>query len=333
MHLRIDPPEVHVLKDLISVTVASYTFGTAIALCTYALYVLGSRVPRRAHTLILSSLAILAAIFPFWLNAHAVNKHMMVYFSTASHGVLIFFKTVEALMGTTPPGLERSLWAWVVYYACDAEMRFPKGCAGPAPSPPFATWAPKLYVHMVGYAIANLLLLQFASLYDWRPFAPSLGFAGAVLDVYVWAMLLWTCAEWVIALARMVVHACGFDTIPAFRLPLLRSTSPRDFWSKRWNSARPPARPGGAARLVGALSHPPLIRSPSLVFSTARLLPTHPRLPTRPPPPWCAAARLAVINHKLMHRTYFLPVLRRFGSSTVGALSAFLASAIFHAYM
>lgn len=257
LHLRFEPPPLPVLVDLVIVTAASMAFGGAMGLITFVLHRLRPSAPHTVTTIV-AALAAVAAFFPFWLNGQ-VRTHFMVFFSTASHGVLIFFKTVEVLCQTTPAGLERSLKPWMVYFACDAEMKFARPApagdtgggaskavahsqakaklvqSGPLPSPPLLRVLPRLCFRMILFMGIHSTLLHVGAVFDWRPFRPRLGFVGGVLDVYFWSFLLWTCAEWVIALARIAVHACGYDTIPAFRLPLLRSTSPREFWGKRWN--------------------------------------------------------------------------------------------------
>lgn len=246
LHVQVELPPASVLIDLAIVTVASMVFGGAVGVVTFALEKLRPRAPR-AVSLLLAALSLLAASFPFRLNRQ-IRPHFMVFFATASHGVVIFFKTIEVLCQTRPAGLERSLKPWVVYFACDAEMKFArpaaaaadvaakaKQSAGPLPSPPLLRVFPRLFIRAIVFLAANSLLLHVGALYAWRPFRPRLGAVGAVLDVYFYACLLWSCAEWVIALARMAVHVCGYDSIPAFRLPLLQSASPREFWGKRWN--------------------------------------------------------------------------------------------------
>mgnify|MGYP003683789535 CR=1 FL=1 len=333
VELRVEPPVRAVLVDLVVVTVASMLFGSAIGLITNALDRRIRQHAPRAVGAALFALAAAAAFFPFWLNWQ-VRASFMVFFATASHGVLIFFKTVEVLCGTLPAGLDRSLRAWVVYFACDAEMKFAaveragagareeendaassqakhrRHAPGPLPSPPLLRVLPELCVRVAGFMALQSALLHVGALCDWRPFRPRLGAVGSVLDVYFWATLLWACAEWVTALARIALHLCGFDSIAAFRLPLFRSTSPREFWSKRWNL------------IIHKLMH-------RTYFA-----------PVRAAPPTCAAELWPHPAHAVSarqvtcaHAPSVPQVARATGSPTLGALSAFVASALFHEYM
>lgn len=260
--------------ELAKVNLIYTAFSASLAACAYAVrFRTGPRVPRAIRLAALAALAVAAAVFPFVL-LRSVMRHFMVYFTTSACAVTTFFKCIEALLGTHPRGAAADMRAWIAYFVNQADMRFvdvrekvkaldeqpdaiaaatdapPALCrtpsteqasasaqqrAYPAPSPPRRAVIPRLGAYAAAYMALNMLLVHAGTPSGYRPFARALGPRGAVLDVYYWAWCLVSCGEWVSTLSRIPIHLLGYDSLPAFDMPLLAATSPRDFWGRRWN--------------------------------------------------------------------------------------------------
>mmetsp|Transcript_4409 Transcript_4409/g.10957 ORF Transcript_4409/g.10957 Transcript_4409/m.10957 type:complete len:434 (-) Transcript_4409:352-1653(-) len=314
-------PSVELWGSLLIAVGTSMVFGLVVGVVTHALES-DQRLPRAVTKGLIAALALAAAAFPFVLNRF-LHPHFMVFFTTATHAVAIFFRVVEALCGTYPRALASSRRLWMLYFPLAAEIDFaPKRSRPPQPSssapkithphpatsdriglgvaatcstltasskvekasekvlppsrsPPLRVIVPNLLARTGAFMFINAALLHAGAPLGFRPFGHLLGPLGPVLDVYYWALMLWTCGEWSTSLARVPAHFLGVNTLPAFKAPLILATSPRDFWGRRWN----------------------------------------------------------MIIHMLMHRTYFKPVADRTRSHGMGALAAFVASALFHEFM
>ncbi len=157
---------------------------------------------------------------------------------------VLFFRCIEAMYGTSPPFVIRNLSNYVAYYSSII---------------PFV-WDPKTRVRrrisfpklrMVFYEIALSfsgvsLLLSFLRYHDYRPFPSSVPLdhlewtweifsSNHIANSYLHAWLIYGTLKTGFELSAFNENIKGFDTHQLFDQPFLKSRTPTEFWTKRWN--------------------------------------------------------------------------------------------------
>lgn len=241
---------------------STWAVGLASAICTQLLI-----LPLACLTYMLRGsrlLWLLVAVTtwaPFWLLhiAHdAVSAGYFLsmeqlkfgaFFSSTVFSVAIF-RIVEQAAGTSPPGATVTLRSWMTYFGAACDVRY-KEDGNPVRPIALASvhFLERIVYRLVGITVICSLLKQFGM----RPFTVALqGEVGApgmwpleqptltcalahVADVYVQTFVVFLFLAFAYDVGGLLL--CAQRHVPAevFRHPLVLSTSPRDFWGRRWN--------------------------------------------------------------------------------------------------
>jgi len=160
---------------------------------------------------------------------------------------VIFFKTLEAFFGFTPAGAKSSFWIFHVYFSNAVELEFDEKTIEPVKS----TWSDVFQsardvIFNIGF---NSILTSFMSAHGFKPF--GLCHAGKFYDSfriseYLDPRHLGNCFLIAVVLQQglavgdsicslIIQSVYGMKVQRNMNNPLLESTSPSDFWGRRWN--------------------------------------------------------------------------------------------------
>eukprot|EP00611_Tribonema_gayanum_P026011 TRINITY_DN6081_c0_g2_i1.p1 TRINITY_DN6081_c0_g2~~TRINITY_DN6081_c0_g2_i1.p1 ORF type:complete len:288 (-),score=89.63 TRINITY_DN6081_c0_g2_i1:118-981(-) len=182
-----------------------------------------------------------AAPFLFLVFGGITNYVLRLVLAVFS--ILAMFKQIEAIFGTTPPGVLDTLSNWLVYFGAVIEPIYENG----RPCKPL----PGQLLQHVGLMLCKaalfsglmtlglsgpLPLMPFGATFDgacdggfWRCLALRMG--NNALHASIICVLLGTLAN----LMSAAMCAVGYRPVDVMRNPLLLSLSPREFWGRRWN--------------------------------------------------------------------------------------------------
>lgn len=207
-------------------------------------------IPRRgtisASILGIGILLPIILYFPFYAieTLELQNKVQMMNVSTAPTALI--FKTLEALAGTAPPFVEDSLGNFVTYYASTLEC-----IIDPTTKKPVKANGKDILRKLKDAIIAIFVCCIFYSVFIPSNFAPfevrvpahsldhtlsDLFSAGHLMNNFFAALMfqLWLMVG--CELVALATFLAGVKTKSVFDNPLLESTSPSDFWGRRWNT-------------------------------------------------------------------------------------------------
>lgn len=211
----------------------------SLACCAYG----ANRWPRLPRLLALGALSLgSAAVPPIVLSLHGGPlRSYMAHFSLAYFGVLGFFRMLEVLCGTGPKGFDKRLSNLVLYMAAPAEVLFDKEGNFEA-----ASWdhVARRVLDCAGYSFALAVLNGIGIATAFRPFLDEradpmsmrfFGFPSTLPALYLQAAWAYCMLANGMSMGRFVFALVGINTLEPMRAPLLRSSSVRDFWGRRWN--------------------------------------------------------------------------------------------------
>eukprot|EP00931_Biecheleriopsis_adriatica_P091148 TRINITY_DN6504_c0_g1_i1.p1 TRINITY_DN6504_c0_g1~~TRINITY_DN6504_c0_g1_i1.p1 ORF type:complete len:470 (-),score=83.23 TRINITY_DN6504_c0_g1_i1:38-1243(-) len=151
------------------------------------------------------------------------------------------FRLAELVCGTGPRGFDKSAKNWTVYFVAQGEVLFDKeGDIQKAPRG-------MIYDLVLQLLCKSLLLFSLLSLgraADFSPWLtsgldpvglPLLGFPFSLPAVWLQAACVYAMLATNFTAQRFLLALLGFDSLEMMRNPLLKSTSVRDFWGRRWN--------------------------------------------------------------------------------------------------
>lgn len=186
--------------------------------------------------------------FPFWiLNLLDVRNKLIRFCMSAIYPVLTLFHTTEAMFGFSPKSVESSYKNYILYYATAVEIPYDNIKNKPIAS----TWNEKM-TSLKTFGMYLLILGLFKSIFgpcNYEPFQTSADasrqgyewkdlFDGSLLcNNFVSTMLLQLyLSTFIAALSILVKIVFGIKVKDGMmRNPLMKSSSPSDFWSGRWN--------------------------------------------------------------------------------------------------
>lgn len=192
----------------------------------------------------------LMAWFPFWLlHALDIQNKIIRFCSSAIYPIVTMFHTIEAMFGFSPVGVEDSFWQYVLYNASVLDIQYEIDPKTEKKRPIRTTMQDKLeiignfgkYLALIGVYISllstrvepyrtdangNVPGFDLAHLMDFNLFRNN------VVATILFQMTLTT---FTIALSGMVGFLLGVKTSEAMKNPVFESTSPSDFWGRRWN--------------------------------------------------------------------------------------------------
>jgi len=188
--------------------------------------------------------------FPFWLLQYLdVSNKIIRFCSSAIYPVVTVFHTIEAMYGFCPGGVEDSYWNYILYNACVLDIQYELNKKTEKKHPIKSTIRDQLMI-LLNFVKYLFLLGIYISLLSTRvePYITNAngnepGFELAHLidfnlfrnNMVATILFQMTLTTFTIALSGMVSIMFGVKTSEAMKNPVFESTSPSDFWGKRWN--------------------------------------------------------------------------------------------------
>jgi len=209
---------------------------------------------------------------PFRVMDHFMVEKSVLQFFLGSFSVMWMFKSLEIILGTFPKGANASYTSWALYCftavqpedsklekgqairsctpvlvrrnsvifegsgkgaAQEPETRYCDIVDGrfvDAPSDAFGK-----HMKRAGWCLVSFITcLNVLVAFQMRPFNQS-ALLGSCLNTFLLVMCLWLQMQHTADLATANLAVLGYKGVALFRNPLFASTSPIDFWSRRWN--------------------------------------------------------------------------------------------------
>jgi len=164
----------------------------------------------------------------------------MARFQLSIFAILAFFRLVELLRSCGPKGFNMSARNFVIYCAASPEVMFDK--EGQLVKVPPGKLVGIIY-ELCWNSILILLCLSIGRATNYAPLLtvedplalPLFGFPYALPSSWLQAASVYLMLYTSFTGQRLLIGMGGFDSAELMRNPLLRSTSVRDFWGRRWN--------------------------------------------------------------------------------------------------
>jgi hypothetical protein len=207
-------------------------------------FIIGQRGTIQAYLLGWGVIVPFVLAFPFWLLETFDMRNKVVKISTGTIVMIVGFRCLEAMYDCSPPVVESSLTNYLIYYTTPCPLEWDKKTqtVRKVTSKQVIRMLIKFYFHftMLG------LVLSVAMHFNFQPFESNVNFdqwnltwdllspahlANAYLAVVLTYYSLWIVFE----STALGENLQGYATKPIFSNPLLTSTIPIDFWTKKWN--------------------------------------------------------------------------------------------------
>jgi hypothetical protein len=207
-------------------------------------FIIGQRGTVQAYLLGWGFIFPFALTFPYWLLETFDMRNKIVKLA-ATGLTTVGFRCIEAMYDCSPPVVESTLTNYLTYYtaACPFDWDKKTQTVRKITKKEVLSMLIKfsLYSTMLG------LVLSFLMHFNFQPFESNVKFnewnltwdllspahlANAYLVVVLTYLTLWVGFEGT-ALGENVQ---GYATKPIFSNPLMTSTNPIDFWTKKWNT-------------------------------------------------------------------------------------------------
>jgi len=210
------------------------TFGYYIKHC--------SGLDRRLLFAIMGTIWLGLVLSPFVvLTWHGAFVAKMTHFSLSFFGVVSSFRWLELMFGTGPVGFDRSMKNFVVYFASPAEVVFNEKGSFQAARPGEKS---EIVWGVAAHMLVGTIMLSIGRATNFVPFLAAdtdpaqmrlFGFPYSLPAIYLQTLFLYCMLTTQMLMHRLPLALFGIETVVPMRLPLLLSTSVRDFWGRRWN--------------------------------------------------------------------------------------------------
>ena len=175
---------------------------------------------------------------PFWVLDWLEIENHVLKMSVLTVPTAVTFRCLEAMHGTSPPGVEACLQNYLLYSTSVVEFQWDKrtGKRRPLVMSEFVTntW------RFISQFIMLSLLMSYLLHTNFQPFPSNVNLtnfhinfellhAGQLLNNYLVAVLTFVTLSLRLSGAQALNHAQGYSAVPSFCNPLFRSTSPCDF--------------------------------------------------------------------------------------------------------
>mmetsp|Transcript_542 Transcript_542/g.1187 ORF Transcript_542/g.1187 Transcript_542/m.1187 type:complete len:468 (-) Transcript_542:301-1704(-) len=185
----------------------------------------------------------LCAISPYYALRYFGIRNKIIKFFMGIAQLTSFFRCSEAMFGFLPAHVDDSLKNLIIYAASPVEVKFNSN--GPLKS----TWthAKDFLVNLITWIIVLGMYSSILLVYDYQPFpkaeGPALqdiklgtGFSPQqLINNLSCVILLQVYLTTFGAGLKFIASICGFQVIPIMLNPIFESSSPSDFWGRRWN--------------------------------------------------------------------------------------------------
>jgi hypothetical protein len=186
----------------------------------------------------------LSLYLPFYLLEAWEMHNRVVNLGLTTVMSVIFFRCIEAMYGTSPSLVANSLSNYLAYYSSIVPFVW-----DPVTKSRQRISSSKLrtaFLEIAGAFTGVSLLLSVLKHYDFRPFPSSVPLdhiewtweifsPNHIANAYLHAWLIYGTLKTGFELTAFNENIKGFDTHRIFDQPFLKSQTPTEFWTKRWN--------------------------------------------------------------------------------------------------
>ena len=187
----------------------------------------------------------LSIYLPFSLLEFLDIRNRVICLASSTLMTCVSFKCIEAMYNTSPAVVEASLLNYVAYYSSPVSFVWDEKKQRRKPAE-FAKVV--AFAGEVGfYFMSASIVLSFLKHYDYRPFGGDITqydkfhFGWNLLSLqhlgnaYCHSLLVYLTLNTGFNLNALNEMIKGADVMRIFNSPFLKSTSPTEFWTKRWN--------------------------------------------------------------------------------------------------
>ena len=234
--------------------------------CAFAVIIYYGIVQRRgtteAYLLGWGIIIPLSLYLPFYLLEAWEMHNRVVNLGLSTVMSVIFFRCIEAMYGTTSPSfVANNLSNYVAYYSSIVPFVWDPTTKSRQSIP--RSKLPGLFLEIAGAFLGVSLLLSVLKHYDYRPFPSSVPLdhiewtweifsPNHLANSYLHAWLIYGTLKTGLELTAFNENIKGYDTYRLFDQPFLKSQTPTEFWTKRWNML---IRPLLKVRSLGFVIH------------------------------------------------------------------------------
>lgn len=183
----------------------------------------------------------LCALCPYYLLRYFHIKNKTIKFLNGTAQLTTFFRCSEAMFGFLPEHVDESLTNLIIYNSVAVEITFNK--SGPVKT----TWATVSHnvLNLIKYIFILGIYSSILLAYDYQPNSEGAtlldvsllhGFThhqliNNMLYAVMFQIVLTTFGHGI----EFLTSLCGLQQIPLMLNPIFESSSPSDFWGRRWN--------------------------------------------------------------------------------------------------
>lgn len=187
------------------------------------------------------TLAIVSLLVPLAVIKQGGATAGVSRFQLSIFGILAFFRLLELMFSTGPKGFDVSAKNFIVYFVAQVEVCFDDK-AQLMPRPAGMLW--RIIWELLQTAMFCLATLSIGRATDYTPMLdsgtdaanlPLFGFPYSLPSSWLQALNVFLMLNISMTFQRLVIAVLGFNSMEVMRNPLMRSTSVRDFWGRRWN--------------------------------------------------------------------------------------------------
>ena len=228
-------------------------FGTNIILAAIGALLFTMKRRKQTHQQFFLLVALLLALFPLCLF-HVVKEglgeervlYQLGFFFSGTMFSLSVFRTIEVALDTTPQGAKISMQEFILYFTASIDPQYKLSKEGDS-APPVALQPGALGAALLTIILRLTTLMVVCSVHSahsGRPFAvlvasastvPAVLFGSWCLDNVFQTTTIWLFLALFLDISSVMLILQQRAPIVGFRNPVFASTSPREFWGKRWN--------------------------------------------------------------------------------------------------
>jgi len=187
-----------------------------------------------------------ACILPYYILELVDVHNKVIRLALGNVMTIVSFRCIEAMYSTFPnPAVEASISNYVIYYTALVPFVWDSTTNSPKRSRRTEVFSTFLWLFFVFHAYS--LLLSFMIHHDFKPYANDavkydrfhlnleLFTPQHLANGYLMVVLTFLNLSLAFGTSAFGLKALGFSTVPIFLNPLFASSTPTEFWTKRWN--------------------------------------------------------------------------------------------------
>lgn len=182
-------------------------------------------------------------LLPFWVIPLLDIRNVCLMIAISSTPIFVTFNCLEAMFGTSPAIVEKDLWSYCLYYSSPIPFLFENKTKQLVKASKDEIVAKSKAI--VWNVVLVSLFLSVLMPVGYQPFASSRSMGQVLcsffepahlLNNYILACLTFLCLDGGCTGVGVTISLLtGWSTVAVMHSPLSESTSPSDFWGRRWN--------------------------------------------------------------------------------------------------